>query len=62
VGSGDCLLGGAAVGLARGLPPAEVLRLAVACGAANALTAETGVLRRHDVEALLPRVRLSELG
>jgi tagatose 6-phosphate kinase len=33
VGSGDCFLGGAAVGIARGLEPTEVLRLAAACGA-----------------------------
>jgi tagatose 6-phosphate kinase len=56
VGSGDCLLGGVAVGLARGAGFEEVLRLGVACGAANTLTAETGWLRREDVEALLPRV------
>jgi tagatose 6-phosphate kinase len=62
VGSGDCLLGGVAVGLARGLGFEEVLRLGVACGAANALTAETGHLRLADVEALRPRVRIESLG
>lgn len=56
VGSGDCLLGGLAVGLARGEEIDAVLRLGVACGAANAVTAETGWLRRQDVDALLPRV------
>ncbi|HEV7501298.1 MAG TPA: hexose kinase [Vicinamibacteria bacterium] len=56
VGSGDCLLGGVATGLARGAGMEDVLRLGVACGAANTLTAETGWLRRADVEALLPRV------
>jgi 1-phosphofructokinase family hexose kinase len=56
VGSGDCLLGGMAVGLARGASAEEALRLGVACGAANAATPETGVVRREDVEALLPRV------
>jgi fructose-1-phosphate kinase PfkB-like protein len=33
-----------------------VLRLGVACGAANTLRPETGWVRREDVEALRPRV------
>lgn len=61
VGSGDCLLGGVAVGLARGLPLDEVLRLGVACGTANTLNAETGSLRREQVDALLPQVRAAWL-
>jgi tagatose 6-phosphate kinase len=61
VGSGDCLLGGTAVGHARGLDPDDVLRLGVACGAANALTAETGMLRPQDVELLRTWVRIAEL-
>jgi tagatose 6-phosphate kinase len=61
VGSGDCLLGGMAVALARGASAEEALRLGVACGAANALTAETGVVRREDVEALLSRVTTAEV-
>jgi tagatose 6-phosphate kinase len=61
VGSGDCLLGGLVVGLARGASAEEALRLGVACGAANAATPETGVVRREDVEALLPRVATAEL-
>jgi tagatose 6-phosphate kinase len=56
VGSGDCLLGGVAVALARGEGLEDVLRLGVACGAANTLRAETGWVRREDVEALRPRV------
>lgn len=59
VGSGDCLLAGVAVGLARGLAPEEVLRLGVACGTANALSAEHGYVKRADVEAMLPLVRAS---
>jgi tagatose 6-phosphate kinase len=61
VGSGDCLLGGVAVGLSRGLPLDEVLRLGVACGAANAMHAETGRFEKGAVEALLPRVQLTRL-
>ena len=62
VGSGDCLLGGVAVALARGQALEYVLRLGVACGAANTMTAETGWVRREDVDALLPRVSVVRVG
>jgi 1-phosphofructokinase family hexose kinase len=62
VGSGDCLLAGVAVGLARGLPLDEVLRLGVACGTANTLSMEHGYVRREHVDAVLPQVRASWLG
>lgn len=61
VGSGDCLLGGVAVGLRRGMDLQEVLRLGVACGSANATSPETGSVRRADVDALLPRVRVTAM-
>jgi 1-phosphofructokinase family hexose kinase len=59
VGSGDCLLGGVAVGLRRGMEAEEVLRLGVACGSANATSPETGWVKRADIDALLPRVRVT---
>ena len=46
------------MGLARELPFDEALRLGVACGTANALGAETGLLRRDDVDTVLPGVRV----
>lgn len=58
VGSGDCFLAGIAVAIRRGEPLREALRLAVACGAANAMDAETGYVRPAQVEALLGRVRV----
>lgn len=58
VGSGDCFLAGMAVALQRGEPLGEALRLAVACGAANAMDVETGYVRPDQVEALLGRVRV----
>jgi tagatose 6-phosphate kinase len=61
VGSGDCLLGGVAVGLARGLDLEGVVRLGVACGTANALSDETGWVRPDDIDAVLPRVRCHEV-
>lgn len=61
VGSGDCLLGGIAVGLARGLDPEAVLALGVACGTANAQTRETGSASRADIDRLLPTVRVERI-
>ncbi len=61
VGSGDCLLAGMAVGMARGLDLEHTLRLGVACGAANAQGEETGFVERRTVEALLPQVRMQRL-
>lgn len=62
VGSGDCFLAGLAVAQQRGLPFDQALRLAVACGAANAMNEETGFVRRADVEALGARVEVRRQG
>jgi tagatose 6-phosphate kinase len=59
VGSGDCLLAGIAVGLARGLALDEVLRLGVACGTANTMSDEHGYVRREHIDEVLPQVRAS---
>ena len=61
VGSGDCLLAGLTVGIARSMNLEETLRLGVACGAANAQGEETGFVERRAVEALLSRVRVQRL-
>jgi tagatose 6-phosphate kinase len=61
VGSGDCFLGGLIAGLARGEGLADALRLAVACGAANALGEETGFVRLDTVDGLRPLVRVAPL-
>jgi len=60
VGSGDCFLAGMAVAIKRDEPLQEALRLAVACGAANAMDVETGYVRPDQVEALLGLVRVRE--
>jgi len=60
VGSGDCFLAGMAVALRRGEPMRDALRLAVACGAANAMEMETGYVNPARVEALLGHVRVRE--
>lgn len=60
VGSGDCLTAGLALARARGLPAKEAARWGVACGAANCLREELGMLHRADVERLLPQVQVEE--
>ena len=60
VGSGDCFMAGMAVAIRRGKSLCEALRLAVACGAANAMDVETGYVRPDQVEALLGQVRVRE--
>ncbi|QWT21048.1 hexose kinase [Bacillus sp. NP157] len=61
VGSGDCFLAGLVVALTRGEALGDALRLAVACGAANALGEETGFIRRDTVDGLRPLVRVTSL-
>lgn len=61
VGSGDCFLAGLTVGLLRGEGMIHALRLAVACGAANALNEETGFVRMDTVRGLRPLVRMRRL-
>jgi len=61
VGSGDCLVAGLAAGLMRGDSLEAMLRLGAACGAANA-SAGLGHAQRDDVEAMLPRARVTAIG
>lgn len=61
VGSGDCLLGGVAVGLRRGQDLDAMLKLGVACGTANAAVGNRGWLRGDDVERVLSRVVVAEI-
>ena len=61
VGSGDCFLAGMAVAILRKQPLDQALRLAVACGVANAESEETGFARRSHVDALLPHVTVRRL-
>ncbi|MGM0506369.1 MAG: 1-phosphofructokinase family hexose kinase [Bacteroidota bacterium] len=59
VGCGDCLTGGMIVGADAQLPTREWVRLAVAAGSANCLTKEIGIIRKEDVDRLLPTVILN---
>jgi 1-phosphofructokinase family hexose kinase len=56
IGSGDAMLAGIIAGMVRGENLREALRLGVACGAANALTETSGVIRSVDVGRLLREV------
>jgi tagatose 6-phosphate kinase len=59
VGSGDAFTAGLVAGMKLGMEGA--LKLACACGSANALTAFSGQLRREDVDLLVPQVRLERV-
>ncbi|MBR9998654.1 MAG: 1-phosphofructokinase [Cyclobacteriaceae bacterium] len=59
VGSGDCLMAGLAVGLANKMDAKEMLMLGVACGGANCLRKDLGMLYQHDVKMLLPKVEVN---
>ena len=56
VGSGDCLTAGIVWALERNLEPRDIAAYGVACGAANCLNEDLGILRNQDVEKLLPKV------
>lgn len=61
VGSGDCLTAGLAYGLEKELEIEKIASLGVACGAANCLTEDLGMLKEEDVNVLLPRVKVHSL-
>ena len=58
VGSGDACLAGAVYAMAHGYNIEETLRLAMACGAANAQREETGIASREEALALATGVRV----
>lgn len=62
VGSGDCFLAGLVAGLTDGRGEAEALRLATACGAANAMTSRAGAIEPADLARLLERTRVRAVG
>lgn len=62
VGAGDSSVGGFILAHSRGERLEECLRLACAAGTATAMTPGTALARMEDVEKLLPRVEISEIG
>jgi len=61
VGSGDAMLGGFVLGISRGMPMLDALRLGVASGAANAATLGTGVVEKEIVEGLLEKIEIQRI-
>ena len=61
VGAGDSVVGGFALAHSRGKDLGDCMRLACAAGTATAQTPGTELCHRADVEAILPRVDLSEV-
>ena len=61
VGSGDSFVAGVATARVRGYGLEDLLRLAAACGTANAMEAESGFVRPETVRALLPQIEIAPL-
>ena len=61
IGSGDATVAGFAVGLSQGYTMPNLIRLAVACGAANVLSIGPAVFTKADVQRLMDQVVIEEL-
>ena len=61
VGSGDAALAGALRAMQLGLPAEDALRLAMACGVANAMRGEVGSIRMADVQAVYKEIDVSRI-
>ena len=61
VGSGDSYVAGIAVGIERGYSIEDILKLASACGTANAMGKETGFVKKSVVEELMEKVQVTEI-
>ena len=62
VGSGDAALAALAFGTAQGMSPADTLKLAAACGAANCLADSPGRARAEDIHRLKASIRVERMG
>jgi tagatose 6-phosphate kinase len=61
VGSGDCLTAGLGISLLNNETVKEMAAMATACGAANCLREEIGMLHRSDVMSLIKRIEIEDL-
>ena len=59
VGSGDCLTAGIAYAIFKGYSMDQIANYGAACGAANCLNEDLGILRREDVQRLLQLVKVA---
>jgi len=60
VGSGDCLTAGIAVAFKNNYSTENMARLSVACGAANCLRSELGMIYKKDVDKLFNEVIITK--
>ena len=58
VGSGDSMIAGYAAALIRGYSSEDSLKLAAACGTANAMEAQTGYIHMETVDWLMKRIKI----
>jgi len=61
VGSGDCLTAGISLAMKNNDTAEEIAKLGAACGAANCLRPDLGMLYRRDVERLKKEVKIINL-
>lgn len=61
VGCGDSMIAGFAIGLRKNLDITDIIQLASAISAANALREETGFYIKEDMEALLSQVKVMKI-
>ena len=61
VGSGDATFAGALHAMAQGLDAADALRLAMACGVANAMLGEVGSVRMEDVRSVMKEIAVTAM-
>lgn len=60
IGSGDAYAAGLAAGMNQSLPLPDCLKLAAACGAANAMTDQAGQIRQGDLDRILAQTVVSQ--
>jgi len=60
VGSGDCLTAGIAVAIKNNYSNEDTIKLGVACGAANCLREDLGMLYKKDVNKLIDKVIITK--
>lgn len=61
VGSGDAAFAGALHAMAQGMDAKDALRLAMACGVANAMLGEVGSVRMQDVRSVMKEIAVTAM-
>ena len=61
VGSGDAAFAGALHAMAQGMDAQDALRLAMACGVANAMLGEVGSVRLEDVRSVIKEIAVTAM-